>query len=130
MTTINYLGHVISSEGINVDPSKIKAIMEQPTPKDITDVRSFLGLATYYIKFIYRFAHLVEPLHKLTRKDSPFNWTSKEEDAFKQLKNALATSPVLSIPDLTKTFLVEFDACGIDIGAFLMQEGHPITYES
>ena len=73
---------------------------------------------------------MVEPLHKLTRKDSKFIWTSKEEESFNKLKNTLASAPVLSIPNLTKTFLVEVDACGVGIGAVLMQDGHPIAYES
>jgi len=130
MTTINYMGHVITSEGINIDPSKITTIITWPSPKDVTDVRSFLGLATYYRKFIYHFAHLVEPLHKLTRKDSKFTWSYKEEEAFNKLKKALAIALVLSIMDFTKTFLVEADACGVGIGVVLMQEGHPIAYES
>jgi len=84
--------------------------MKWTNTKDIKDLRYFLGLATYYMKLIYQFSHLAEPLHKLTRKDTKFPWTSKEEVSFKKLKNELASTPVLSIIDLWKTFLVEEDA--------------------
>ena len=127
---IQYLGHIISDEGIAMDLEKIKAIVDGPQPNDVHEVKSFLGLATYYRRFIYHFAQLVEPLHKLTRKDITFQWTSKENDAFNKLKQKLASGPVLQIVDLNKTFLVEADACGIGIGSVLMQDGHPIAYES
>jgi hypothetical protein len=126
---IQYLGHIISNEGISMDPEKIKAIVDWPQPKDIHEVKSFLGLATYYRHFIYHFSQLEEPLHKLTRKDITFQWTSKENDAFNTLKQKLASGPVLQNIDLTKTFLVEVDACGIGIGSVLIQDEHPIAYE-
>jgi len=88
---------------------------------DTTYVRSFLGLATYYRKFIYHFTHMAKPLHKLIRKDIKFHWTTKEEEDFIKLKKALASTPVLSIADLSKTFLVEVCACGVAIGTILMQ---------
>jgi len=96
-----------------MDPEKIKAIVDQAQPRDIDEVKSLLDLATYYHRFIYHFPHLAEPLHKLSRKEMKFQWTQKEDNDFNNLKQKLASNPVLQITDLNKTFLIEANACVI-----------------
>ncbi|MCO5593581.1 hypothetical protein L7F22_047596 [Adiantum nelumboides] len=130
MHEINYLGHVISSKGIQMDFEKIKVIQEWHDLHDVHDVRSFLGLCSYYRRFIKHFAHIASPLHDLTKKKSSFQWKEKEKAAFIKLKMALTFGPVLIIPDLAKPFVVEADTCGDCIGAVLNQEGHAVAFES
>ena len=130
MTKINYLGHVISSEGIQMDPEKIKVVQEWPDLRDVHEVRSFLGLCSYYRRFIKHFAHIASPLHDLTKKKISFQWSEQQKASFMKLKAALTSGPVLIIPDLYKPFVVEADACGDCIGAVLNQEGHAVAFES
>ena len=113
-----------------MDNDKLKAIQEWPSPRNLHEVRSFIGLCSYYRRFIQGFATLPGPLHELTKKKVKFQWTSKEESAFQALKEKLMTKPLLIIPDLKKSFEVQCDACGESLGAVLLQEGHPIAYES
>jgi hypothetical protein len=89
---IHYLGHIISEEGIAVDPEKIEAIMDWPTPRNVTDVRSFMGLAGYYRRFIEGFSKIAHPITSLQKKNIKFVWSEKCEKSFQQLKNFL---PVL-----------------------------------
>ena len=103
---IKYLGHIISKEGVQMDPEKLKVIQEWPSPKNLHDLRSFIGLCSYYCRFIQGFSTLARPLHELTKKKVKFQWTSKEENAFKALKEKLMTKPLLIIPDLSKPFEV------------------------
>lgn len=95
---VSYLGHVVTTEGIRVDPGKIEAIRERPVPVNVTQLRSFLGLCSYYRKFIYGFAKLARPLNALT-ENKPFLWTMECNDTFQGLKSKLMKSPVLSYPD-------------------------------
>lgn len=127
---IHYLGHIVSSEGIRMDPAKVKAIIEWPDLQGIHEVRSFLGLCSYYRRFIYHFAHIAGPLHDLTKKSSKFQWTPKEKQSFEALKKAISTGPVLIVPDLSRPFHVSADASGDCVGAVLNQDGHPVAFES
>ena len=129
---IKYLGHIISKGRIEMDPEKLKVIVDEwPTPKNLHEVRSFIGLCSYYRRFIQGFSILDGPLHELTKKKVKYQWTTKEDNAFKTLKEKLMTRPLLIIPDLKKPFEVQCDACGGEsLGAVLLQEGHPVAYES
>jgi hypothetical protein len=129
VTSVDYLGHVISEQGVSVDPSKIIVVLEWPTPTIIKGVRGFLGLAGYYQKFIRNFGAIVASLNQLLSKDG-FKWNDMAEKAFNDLKQALTSPPVLALPDFTQPFIIECDACGIGIGVVLSQNNHPIAYFS
>ncbi|XP_019255164.1 PREDICTED: uncharacterized protein LOC109233755 [Nicotiana attenuata] len=128
-TSVDYLGHIISAQGLSVDPAKIHAIQQWPPPYSIKKIRSFLGLAGYYRRFIHHYAALARPLSDLLRKDS-FRCGEKEQQAFDTLKDKLGSTPVLTLPDFSQEFQVETDASGQGIGAILSQQGHPIAYFS
>ena len=130
MTKIHFLGHVISKEGIAVDPSKIDAVLRWERPRNATEIRSFLGLAGYYRRFIEGFAKIASPLTKLTRKAVRFVWSSSCEDSFQELKKRLTTAPVLALPDSLGGFVVYSDASLIGLGCVLMQRGRVIAYGS
>uniref|UniRef100_A0A3B3QC10 Gypsy retrotransposon integrase-like protein 1 n=1 Tax=Paramormyrops kingsleyae TaxID=1676925 RepID=A0A3B3QC10_9TELE len=119
---VHYLGHVISDEGIRADPAKIKVVQEWPVPRNQTEVRSFVGLASYYRRFIKGFAEIARPLHQLTEKGRRFKWSPDCDRAFLTLKACLITSPVLAYPDPGKTFVLDTDASDVGIGAVLSQE--------
>ena len=109
---IQYLGHIISEEGISVDPEKIEAIMNWPTPRNLTDVRYFMRLVGYYRRFIEGFSKVSHAITSLQKKGIKFEWTLKCEESFQQLKNLLTSAPVLKVADLEKYFVVCTDACG------------------
>jgi hypothetical protein len=127
---IHYLGHVLSEEGVAVDPDKIRSIMEWPTPKDVSDIRSFMGLAGYYRRFIKDFSKIGCPITVLQKKGTKFLWTQQCEERFQTLKHLLTHAPVLKIADPEADFLVCTDACKEGLGGVLMQEGKVICYES
>jgi hypothetical protein len=127
---IQFLGHVLSAKGIAVDPSKVKDILEWKLPTTVHQVRSFLGLAGYYRRFILDFSKIVKPITGLLKNDTKFDWSSKCNEAFEQLKVLLTTTPVLAQPDIEKLFDVYCDASGSGIGCVLMQEGRVIAYAS
>ncbi len=132
---VEFLGHVISGNGIATDPNKIKSVEEWPTPKSVKDVQRFLGLCNYYRRFVENFAFIARPLHNLTKKNVKFIWSKDCEKAFQELKKRLITSPILMHPDTQKPFIVECDASNFAIGAILSQkddEGklHPVAYYS
>lgn len=128
-TKIEYLGHFISSDGVSTDPVKIKAVELWPTPASQKQLRSFLGLANYYRRFIHGHSIIARPLTFLLRKDS-FSWSTEASTAFQNLKDALISAPILALPDFSKQFTVETDAAKTGIGAVLMQDNHPISYIS
>jgi hypothetical protein len=122
------LGHIIS--GIATDPSKVQAVASWPTPSSVKELRSFLGLASYYQKFVRNFDLLAKPLTELLKKNAPFIWTDDHSAAFNMLKHALSTASVLALPNFTKPFHIETDACEKGVGAVLMQDGHPLAFIS
>lgn len=126
---VEYLVHIITADGVSVDPTKINAVQNWPVPTTVKDVRAFLGLAGYYRKFIKGFETIVAPLTQLTSK-AGFHRTFEAEEAFLQLKKALTTAPVLQLPDFSQKFIIECDACGTGIGEILSQQGRPIAYFS
>lgn len=107
MQRISYLGHIISENGIHMDPKKVQAIKEWPDLHNVHEVRSFLGLCSYYRSFIKNFAHIASPLHDLTKQKSIFKWQDAQQKAFNKLKTTVTSGPVLIIPDLQKPFVVE-----------------------
>lgn len=131
---IAFLGYIVSSEGVAVDPGKVSAIHRLKRPKKLAEVQSFLGLIGYYRKFIENFALVSAPLTHLTKKDVPFRWSSVEETAFEQLKKVVSEAPVLRLPDFSKPFLVTTDASSLAVAGILSQNSedgqHPICFES
>jgi hypothetical protein len=124
------LGHVLSEEGVVVNPDKIRSIMEWPTPKDILDIRSFMGLAGYYRRFIKGFSKIECPITTLQKKGIKFTWTQKCEERFQTLKHLLTHAPVLKIADFEADFLVCTNACKEGLGGVLMQGESVVCYES
>lgn len=118
---VSFLGHVVSANGIRCDPQKIAAIKEWPVPENISDVRSFLGLASYYRKFIYNFSQIAYSLTRLTQRNRHFEWTKESENAFNTLKRLLTEASVLSYPDTNETFILDTDASAFGVGAVLSQ---------
>ena len=123
------LGHIVSHEGVKVDPRKIKANKEWKIPTSIKHRQGFLRLIGYYHKFIKNYGRIAAPLTTLLKKDA-FSWTPEATKAFEHLKEAMCQAPVLATPDFTKTFIVECDASGNGIGAVIMQDERPIAFES
>ena len=109
---VTYLGHTISSEGIRVDQEKVKAVLDFPRPKSAKEVRSYLGLCSYYRRFIKDFAKIANPLNAVLKKDVKFKWTETCENSFITLKEKLTSAPVLAYPDMNKQFILTSDASG------------------
>ena len=131
---VEYLGHIITPDGLRVNPSKVAAMVEFPTPTSLQSLRQFLGLVSYYRKFIAGFAAIAQPLHSLTRKGVEFQWSDECEMSFSELKNRLSSAPILVYPDFTRDFVLETDASARGLGAILSQSYenflHPVAYAS
>ncbi|KAJ9558426.1 hypothetical protein OSB04_013040 [Centaurea solstitialis] len=127
---VQFLGHIVTQEGIKVDPAKIEAIKDWESPKSPSEVRSFLGLAGYYRRFIEHFSAIATPLTALTKKDVKFEWTSTCECALNNLKGKLTSAPILTLPNGTDGFVVYCDASKLGLGCVLMQDGKVIAYAS
>ena len=127
---VPFLGHIISKGGIAVDPSKVKDVLEWETPQTVKEVRSFLGLAGYYRRFIENFSKIAKPLTSLLEKNAAFIWTDERQMAFDELKKRLTTVPVLTLPDQSKRFTLYCDTSKHGLGCVLMQEGRVIAYAS
>ncbi|GKB90511.1 putative nucleotidyltransferase, ribonuclease H [Tanacetum coccineum] len=127
---IQFLGHVINSEGIKVDTVKIEAVMNWKTPKDVGEIRSFLGLPGYYRRFIQDFSKIASSLTKLTKKNTSFVWGEEQEEAFVTLRRKLCETPILVLPDGTEDMVVYCDASYFGLGCVLMQRGKVIAYAS
>ena len=119
--TVQFLGHVVSEEGIQTDPEKIAVVRDWPVPTTPKQMRSFLGLCSYYRRFINKFADIARPLHKLTEKATRFNWTESCQQAFDFLKQTLTSAPILSYPKEQGQMILDTDACQEAVGAVLSQ---------
>ena len=134
-TEVEYLGHVVSQGGVAAHPKKVEAVQAYPAPTNLKNLRSFLGLASYYRRFIPNFSSVARPLHILTRKNVQFDWTRECQKAFDTLKKLLTQAPLLAYPDFTQPFMLETDASVEGLGAVLAQRKpdqsvHPIAYAS
>ncbi|GKD77140.1 putative reverse transcriptase domain-containing protein, partial [Tanacetum coccineum] len=118
---VQFLGHVIDSRGIHVDPAKIESIKDWASPKTPTEIRQFLGLAGYYRRFIEGFSKIAKSMTKLTQKGIKFDWGEKEENAFQLIKQKLCSVPILDLPKGSEDFVVYCDASHKGLGAMLMQ---------
>jgi hypothetical protein len=127
---VSFLGHIISEGGISVDPSKVKDVLSWKTPQNVSDIRSFLGLAGYYRRFIEGLSKISKPMADLLAKGNTFEWTPRYETSFQELKKRLTTAPVLTMPDMEKPFLIYCDASGQGLGCVLMQDDHVVAYAS
>jgi len=127
---VHFLGHILSEEGISIDPSKVQEVLDWKAPTSVHEVRSFLGLAGYYRRFIPDFSKIAKPMTKLLQKDVKFVWSQECEVAFTILCHLLTTAPVLAQPDVEKPFDVFCDASGTGLGCVHMQEGRVIAYAS
>jgi len=127
---VPFLGHIISNGGIAVGPSTVKDVLDWKVPQNVKAVRSFLGLAGYYRRFIENFSKIVKPLTSLLEKSVDFRWTDEHQMAFDELKKRLTKAPVLTLPDQSKRFTVYCDASKDGLGCVLMQEGRVIAYAS
>ena len=127
---VMFLGHVISKEGVSVDPAKVEAVLSWQQPKNARDIRSFLGLAGYYRRFIQDFSKIALPLTKLLKKEAKFLWDEKCEASFQLLKERLTSAPILTLPSGKGGFVIYTDASGSGLGAVLMQNGKVIAYAS
>jgi hypothetical protein len=127
---VSLLGHIITDGGIAVDPSKVRDVLNWSPPKNVPEIRSFLGLAGYYRRFIKGFSKIVKPLTTLLEKGKEFKWDEKCQASFEELKKRLTTTPVLIMPDIHKGFDVYCDAYQQGLGCVLMQEGKVVAYAS
>ncbi|GKA56713.1 putative reverse transcriptase domain-containing protein [Tanacetum coccineum] len=127
---VQFLGHVIDSRGIHVDPAKIESIKDWASPKTPTEIHQFLGLAGYYRRFIKGFSKIAKSMTKLTQKGIKFDWGEKEENAFQLIKQKLCSAPILALPEGSEDFVVYCDASHKGLGAVLMQREKVIAYAS
>jgi hypothetical protein len=127
---VGFLGHVVSVDGIIVDPQKVKVVMNWERPTNITVIRSFLVLVGYYHHFVQDFSWIVAPLTKLTRKDVKFVWSDECEMSFQELKNRLMFALILTLPDDSGEYVIYSDASRQGLGCVLMQYGNVIAYAS
>lgn len=134
-SSLQYLGYVVDSYGLHTDPSKVETILNVPLPKNYTELKRFIGLASWYQRFVKNFANIAAPLHELTKgkkKGKTIYWDDSARDAFVKLKNALVSSPVLATPDFSQKFEIHCDASNYGIGVVLCQgpDEHPVAFAS
>ena len=133
-TKVLFLGHVVSAAGISTDPDKINLVEAWPRPSNLKEVRSFVGLCSYYRRYVHNFARIAEPLHGLTRKNVKFVWDAQCERSFLELREALAKTPTLSLPTNSDVFILDTDASETGLGAVLSKlegnEEKPISFAS
>nr|XP_011463527.1 PREDICTED: uncharacterized protein LOC105351276 [Fragaria vesca subsp. vesca] len=130
LDNVGFLGHVISVEGGSVDPQKVEAVTNWSRPNSVTEIRSFLGLAGYYRRFVLDFSKIAAPFTRLTRKGVKFEWSEKCEQSFQELKNQLTSAPVLALPDDSGEYVIYCDASRVSLGGVLMQHENVIAYAS
>ncbi|KAJ7947141.1 Retrotransposon protein, putative, Ty3-gypsy subclass [Quillaja saponaria] len=127
---IKFLGHIIEEGRVRMDLDKVKAIQEWKTPTSVTELRSFLGLANYYRRFVEGYSRKAAPLTELLKKGTVWHWGEPCQTAFEDMKLAMINDPVLALPDISKPFEVQTDASDYALGGVLLQESHPVAYES
>lgn len=130
MDRVIFLGHVVSNDGIYVDPKKVEAVFDLPRPTIVSEVRSFMGLVGYYKRFIEGFSKIAGPLTELTKKNKRFEWNDVCESSFQELKNRLISALVLTLPSGSNGFEIYSDASRKGLGCVLMQGGKVIAYAS
>jgi hypothetical protein len=130
LKSVKFLGHTISQDGISVDRSKVQEVMDWKPPKSVHQIRSFLGLAGYYRRFILDFSRIAKPMTELLKKGVKFVWSEACEEAFHTLRQHLTSTPVPVQPDNAKPFEIFCDASGTGLGCVLMQQGRVIAYAS
>ena len=130
-TELPYLGHIVSKDGIKVDPKKIQAVADWPQPTNLTEIQQFLGLTNFFCKYIQGYTNLSMPLTLLLHNNTPFAWVAACQEAFDGLKTALTTAPCLALPDTSEggpTFDLVCNTSGFGLGAVLIQKGRPIAF--
>ena len=120
LDSVSFLGHIVSSEGVSVDRQKVEAILNWKPPTSVIEIRSFLGLAGNYLKFVKGFLKIASPLTRLTRKEEPFFWSEACQQSFDELKRRLTSAPVLTLPSGQNGFVVYCDASRQGLGCVLM----------
>jgi hypothetical protein len=131
VTEVDFLGHKITQKGLKMDDHKLKEILDWEPPKSVPALRSFLGLASYYCKFIKNFAKMAAPLTNLLKKSvETCEWDGTCNEAFETLKGILVKAPLLKLPDFDKDFEIHFDASNFAIGRVLVQEGIPLAFKN
>ncbi|CAI7883800.1 unnamed protein product [Closterium sp. NIES-54] len=119
---VQFLGHMVSAEGVHVDPRKIEAVKNWKVPENMKELQQFLGFANYYNRFVPQYAKITARVTNLLKKDTPYKWDTPHQQAIEQLQIALTTAPLLILPDPDKDFVVEADASDQAVGAVLMQD--------
>ncbi|KAL4028562.1 hypothetical protein IC575_011759 [Cucumis melo] len=127
---VSFHGHVVSSEEVSLDPAKIEVVTNWPRPSTVSEVCSFLGLTGYYRRFVEDFSRIASPLTQLTRKGTPFVWSSACESSFQELKKKLVTAAVLKVPDGSGSFVIYSDSSKKEVGCALMHQGKVVAYAS
>ena len=130
LKNVTFLGQIISEEGISVDPKKIESVVNWSRPTNVTEVQSFLGLVSYYRKFLEGSAKIATPLTRLTRKKRKFEWTTECERSLTELKEKLTSAPVLALPNVEDQFTIYSNASKNGLGCILMQNGRVIVHAS
>ena len=128
--SVQYMGHILSSEGLKADPEKIDAILNFPIPHDLYHLQRFLGMVKYLGKFSHTLSTICEPLYRLTHKNQLYQWAPVQQEAFDKVKKIIADVPVLAYYDVKKPVVVQTDMSNEGMGAVLLQEGKPVTYAS
>ena len=129
-TELKFLGFIVGNGHMKMNPKRVEAIVKYPPPTDVKELRTFLGMATYFRRFVHHFAHKTAPLTELLKKGAVWEWSSAQQAAFQAVKYALAAAPALQLPDWNKPFAVMVDASAVATGAVLLQNNRPIAYES
>jgi hypothetical protein len=127
---VAFLDHILTAEGVAVDPEKVEAVSNWQQPTNVSEIRSFLGLAGYYRRFIEGFSKIARPMTELLKKEKKFTRTVSRERSFQELKRRLTTAPVLTLPDIKRDFVIYCDASRQGLGCALMQDGKVVAYAS
>ena len=130
LTEVRFFGHLVSALGVSVNPEKVEVVMSWERLKSVFEIRSFLGLAGYYRRFIEDFSRLAAPMTRLTRKEVKFDWDDQCKKAFQELRRRLTTAPILIVPERGQGYTVYYDASKAELGCVLMQSGRVVAYGS